>query len=535
MREQVTAALSRLIAAFKAFTAGQKAVVMVSVLVLGIGGYAFYTWSATPQYSPLFTNLAAKDASAIVDKLTAAGVTYQLADGGATVLVPKEQVYDQRLKMSGQGLPAQSDTGYSLLDQQGVTTSDFMQHVDYQRALEGELAKTVEAMDGVSGATVHLVIPQKDIFSSDASKPTASVMVSTASGTTLSGDKVQSVVHLVASSVEGLDANDVTVAGADGVLLAQPGDGAAGGAGGGTRDQQTRSFEQRMAGSLQALVNQVAGPNHAVVQVTADLDFDQTETTAQSYTPASSAPPLSESTANESYSGSGTPVGGVLGPDNIQVPGGTGGNGTYQHQNAVRDNAVDSVIETRKGAPGQVRKLGVAVLVDSTTAANVDLKALQQLASSAVGLDTTRGDTIAVNAMPFNQTAASAAASDLATTQKAGQQTQLLSLAKTGAAALLVLVLLIGTWLAGRKRRKTHGLTKADLTRLDELKSELSARGELTAGDSDGRPALPPGSDEDGDGEDARRRQLGDIEELVGKQPDEVARLLRGWMAEKVA
>ncbi len=153
----------------------------------------------------LFNNLSGEDASAIVENLTAEGVTYELADGGATIMVPKDQVYDLRIQMSGQGLPANSDSGYALLDKQGITTSEFMQHVGYQRALEGELNKTIGSIDGVQAATVHLAIPQKDVFSDDAEKPTASVLIAAQGNTPLSNQQVQSVVHLVASSVDGLD------------------------------------------------------------------------------------------------------------------------------------------------------------------------------------------------------------------------------------------------------------------------------------------------------------------------------------------
>src|SRR5215213_6808012 len=135
MPGRIGAALRGGTAAFGSFSIGQKAATVCTVLVLAVGGYAFSTWAARPSYAPLYSNLAATDASAIVDKLKAGGTPYQLADGGQTILVPQDKVYELRLTMSGEGLPAGKDTGYSLLDKQGVTTSEFMQHVDYQRAL----------------------------------------------------------------------------------------------------------------------------------------------------------------------------------------------------------------------------------------------------------------------------------------------------------------------------------------------------------------------------------------------------------------
>src|SRR3712207_60050 len=204
--------LRRLLSTFSSFTPGQKAVTIVAVLALAVGGYFFASWAATPSYATLFSNLSSKDASAIVESLQKSGTPYELANGGQTILVPQDQVYDLRLQLSGEGLPGEADTGYALLDKQGVTTSDFMQHVGYQRALEGELAKTIKSIDGVDGATVHLVIPEKDVFADDQNKPTASVLVASQGSSGLTGQQVQAIVHLVASSVEGLETSAVTVA-----------------------------------------------------------------------------------------------------------------------------------------------------------------------------------------------------------------------------------------------------------------------------------------------------------------------------------
>ena len=171
---------------FNGFTSGQKVMTGVLLLTLIVGGYLFMKWESKPSYTPLFSNLTTQDASAITDQLKAQNVDYQLSDGGQTVLVPQSQVYQLRLDMSKQGLPTGGNEGYTLLDKEGVTTSEFRQRVDYQRALEGELAKTIGAMDTISGASVHLVIPQQDVFVSDAQKSSASVLIETKGGAALS-------------------------------------------------------------------------------------------------------------------------------------------------------------------------------------------------------------------------------------------------------------------------------------------------------------------------------------------------------------
>src|SRR5215217_5471016 len=167
---------------------GQK---IVTGLVLG--GFVFYRWITAPTLSPLFSNLASADASAIVEELTTEGVAYTLADGGQTIMVAQDKVSSLRLTMSGLGLPADNESGYALLDEQGITTSEFQQQVSYQRALEGELANTLKSLDGVNAAVVHIALPKDEVFATDEGKPTASVLLDLAPGTNLAGEQVQAV------------------------------------------------------------------------------------------------------------------------------------------------------------------------------------------------------------------------------------------------------------------------------------------------------------------------------------------------------
>src|SRR3954467_13359212 len=197
MKSALAGTLERARSTFATISLGQKVVIGLLLAGLLLGGFYFYSWITTPTQAPLFSNLASTDASAIVEELNAEGVAYDLADGGTTIMVAKDKVYDLRLAMSGKGLPAGSDTGYALLDQQGITTSEFQQQVSYQRALEGELSKTLEALDGVRTAVVHVALPEDKVFVSDKQEPTASVLLDLAPGTSLSSGQVQAVTNLV--------------------------------------------------------------------------------------------------------------------------------------------------------------------------------------------------------------------------------------------------------------------------------------------------------------------------------------------------
>src|SRR3954449_285676 len=251
MTDRLPAPVRRITDAYRSFTPGQKAVTIAAVIALVVSAYFFATWASKPTYSILFNNLSTKDASAIVESLQKSGTSYELANDGQTVLVPKDQVNNLRLSLSGEGLPGDAGTGYALLDKQGITTSDFMQQTNYQRALEGELSNTIKSIEGVEAATVHLVIPKKDVFADDQDKPTASVLVASSATTPLSGQQVQAIVHLVASSVEGLDPTEITVAGADGKILSTGGGAAVTSGGDSGADSQTVAFQNRLNSSLQ--------------------------------------------------------------------------------------------------------------------------------------------------------------------------------------------------------------------------------------------------------------------------------------------
>jgi flagellar M-ring protein FliF len=529
MSDRLPPPVRRVADGFQSFTPGQKAVTIAAVLALIIGGYFFATWASKPSYSILFNNLSTKDASAIVESLQKSGTAYELANDGQTILVPQDQVNNLRLQLSGEGLPGDSDTGYALLDQQGITTSDFMQHTNYQRALEGELANTIKSIDGVEAATVHLVMPQKDVFSDDQNKTTASVLVQSSPTKPLSGQQVQAIVHLVASSVEGLDPTEVTVAGADGKILSTGGGAVVATGGDSGADSQTVAFQNRLNTSLQNMLDSVVGPGHAVVNTTAELDFDQTETTTKTYSSDPSVAALSESSSREAYNGNGTGTGGVLGPDNIQVPNGVSsstGTGQYANSSETKNNAVNETNEVRRSAPGAVKKLNVAVLLDSTTAGTVDSAQVQQLVSAAAGIDATRGDTVAVSAMPFDTSAATAAKDSLAASAAAERSAKQSSLIKTAAMVTVVLILMLLAWRASRRSKKRKALTPAELRHLEQMQAALEQQrlAELNA-------AIPSAAIEGPDPQVAAREERErEIEQMVQEQPEEMAALLRGWL-----
>lgn len=537
MNPRMTSAFDRGRTVFRGFTPGQRAMLVVAAIGLVLGAVVLTRFAAQPTWSPLFSNLSASDAGAVVDQLKSQGVQYQLTNGGGTILVPESQVYDLRVSLAGKNLPTGDSGGWSLLDQQGMTSTDFQQNVAYQRALEGELGKTLQAMQGVQTAIVHIAIPKKDVFSTTSDAPTASVLLALQPGTTPTRTQVRSVMHLVAGSVPGLDPSNVTVSDAAGNLLSTREDGTAGAAAAASEtDEQTAQFEDRMGTSLQQMLDRVLGPGHAVVRVNAELNFDTTETTSQTYVaPSPSLPPLSEATSSESFSGPGAAAGGALGQTwpTLTATGGSSAGGTYGKSDRTVDNPVGTVVTKAQAAPGSVKRLTVAVVLDAAKS-GVNASDIQQLVTNAVGIDPKRGDSVQVSKLAFDTTAAQAAAKQLAEAQSAERTAGYLDLGKKAGLALLVLVVLVLAWRRGR----------GDGTRVEAVAANLPAEGsalllpELQAALNDGRlPALGPGparvNAPDADPVATRERMRDELTAFVDAQPEEIAQLVQGWLSQR--
>jgi flagellar M-ring protein FliF len=529
-----SAILARLRDMFSGFTAGQKAMTAIALVVaLGSAGF-FASWVAKPTYAPLFTGLSGTDASAITAKLTESKEPYQLADGGQTVLVPQADVYQQRITLSGLGLPAGGGggDGYSLLDKQNMTSSDFQQKVTYQRALEGELRKTIEAIDGVRAAVVHLAIPSEDVFTDKATNPTASVLVKTDPATPLKSAQVEAIVHLVSSSVPKLGPEQVTVADSAGRVLNAAGDTGAASAMSDARAQQTQGYEKNTEDTVQAMLDKLVGPGHAVTRVAATLNFDQQTTDKQEYIADKKNPPLTDSTTKETYSGMGSPVGGVLGPDNTGVPVGAtaGATSKYVKDQQNRANAVGTLKTTTSIAPGQPRRLTVAVLLDQLVAGRVNDADLTKLVTAAAGLDPKRGDLVTVTKMAFDTKGAADAKKELDAATAEKNQADLINLGKTGALILLIALALLLAVKKGRKVERTLvDLGELSVYREQNLALEASVRS-MAAQAELRHSAEPDPNAARLDAQAVSRREIG---QLVEQQPDEVARLLRGWLVER--
>ncbi|MFN8024291.1 MAG: flagellar basal-body MS-ring/collar protein FliF [Acidimicrobiales bacterium] len=518
--------------------------VIAGTLVLSRGG------GSVPM-TALYTDLSPSDAASVVDSLSSQGVAYELADAGKTVMVPKDQVYDLRVSLAGEGLPS-SNEGYALLDNQGITTSEFRQRVDYQRALEGELAKTLSALDSVQSASVHLALPDDSVFVDEPATPTASVLVAAKGVGGISGDEVDAIVHLVASAVKDMKPEDVTVIDSNGTVLSAGGDGSGSVSGSGSteRAKVTSEYEAKVTAQLVAMLSTVLGPNKAAITVNASLDLDSTQSTSEDYgslEPDGQEEPyvLSNSASREQYGGKAGTNGeqqetGVLGPDgaltadDITVDDGTTAAGEsdtdYVKEQADTVYGIDRVVEQRTVVPGTVNQINVAVALDEATVTEDQRKTVEEMVKAAVGANDARGDNIQVKLLPFD-TSTATEAEDMAKAEAAAEsKSQMMGMIRTIAVLFVILVALFLGYKSAKSARK--------------VTVEPINIGEITTGP---RPSLGPGSAESP--EEALETELipiaiqappdrdaivmNELTQMADRKPQEVANVLRAWLAEQ--
>ncbi|MER1997441.1 MAG: flagellar basal-body MS-ring/collar protein FliF [Arthrobacter sp.] len=527
MPPKIKAALTSLSASAGGFSVAQKTIAGIGAAVLLMGGIFLYQFMTKPAMTPLFSGLSSADANAVVEQLRANGVAYEITGGGGTIMVPDEAVYEERMKAATAGIPAQKTGGYSLLDDMGVTSSEFQQDVTYKRALEGELAATIGSLDGVQNASVQLALPESTVFVAEKGKATASVFVETQAGRNINDDQVQAIVHLTSAAIDGLDAENVAVIDSQGNVLSAVGTGATGSA-----DKQASDYEARVAASVQSMLDRVVGSGNATVAVAADMNYESGNRTAETFTGAGEdVPALNEQSATEQYTGGGGPntAAGVLGPDNIAVPGDAADDGEYTSESTTRNNAVNKVTETTVIPAGTLNRQTVSVAISRDAAAGINQAALMGLVRNAAGIDAERGDAVTLEILPFNNGDAAAAQEALAAAEEAAaaeRQAELIrNLVTIGSVVLAVLILLVIFALRSRRtsRQALDLAPPMDLGELDDGTTLVSAIPLEPTPTTNSIPVIEPLAQELSDA-GIRREQ---VQALAVSEPAKTAEYLR--------
>jgi flagellar M-ring protein FliF len=469
-----------------------------------------------PSYTMLNTGLDPAETGKLTSALDAKGIKYELRNNGTALAVEESQTADARIALAEKGLPRQGTPGFELFDKQKLGASDMQQKVTYQRALEGEIANTIDGIKGAEGARVDLVLPEDQLFQDKQSEAKAAVLIP-GDGQNLESGSVRGIAQLVSSGVKGLKTENVTITDGSGRLLWPNGDSSGGdGMGATSKVAAQRRYEQELEGSLNAMIARTLGPGKGEVQVAADLNTDKATREELRY--AKKGTPLKQQSEKESLKGGGAGAGGAAGAvGNIPsyATGGAGGAGSqYTRKSSNTDFGVDKQITHTQIAPGAVQKLNVALLVDKKVPP-ADVRSLQKAVGAAAGIDKKRGDAMQVSRVGFT---------GLTPVKGGGSMTNILGYAKyvlLGFGMLGFLVFL------GRHLRRRENEELADPTWLREIQAPRSLA-ELEYAEEDtvamAPPTLPPSEELM-----ARRR----VEDLVDQEPERVAQQVRAWMKEE--
>ena len=532
------------------FNMVQRVLLIAIPSALFIGLMAFILLSSRSRYEVLYSRLEQKDAAEVTAELKKSNIPYQLAskDNLVMVLVPSEKVYDTRLTLAGQGLPRGTGVGYEIFDQPKWGSTDFTQKVNYKRALEGELQRTIGNLQQISTARVSIVMPEPELFTEKEKPTTASVVLELKSQEQLKREQVRGIVHMVASSVEGLKPENVNVIDSKGNILSafvqeeQQENNPDPLNGGSTLTQQAKltlhqlevqqSFEKDLERKINVMLTKVLGGNSRfAVSVSTELNFDKTENDSEIFEPVVDGQGIarSQQTEKEQYVGDGgfpaTLVGGVPGTDS-NIPGYqavAGANSQYSKEKQTTNYEINRTVKHNVVAPGSPRRISVGVFVDNLQPQQVT--SIKQAVVAAAGMDLNRGDQVDVENMPFDNTQALAS---LKESQMETQQNFYMTLGKIGLLVLMAFgVLLFLRSLLKPKREKKYVDTVEDMLEEPSMIPQVEdiITTDVTAEDLARAEAA----------RDAKKRQVvrEELFEMANKNPENVAQIIKKWLSEE--
>ncbi|MCB0155638.1 MAG: flagellar M-ring protein FliF [Anaerolineae bacterium] len=503
------------------------------VLAAAIAGLIFFvSWAQTPEYGTAFTDLSAEDGGAIVSYLQENNIAYEITNGGATIRVPSERVHEVRLALAGQGLPSQGTVGFELFDTANLSLTDFTQQVNYQRALEGELSRTISSLTAVKAARMHIVIPQQSLFSEDQLPTTASVVVDLESGQSLNREQVRAISHLVSSAVEGLTPENLTIVDMDGNVLAD-GSGTESGSAialSGSQLETQRSVERDLERRIETMLENVLGRDRAVVRVTADMNWDQIQMENETYYPGQQDGVLRSSRIiTETYGAGVGEVGGIPGVDSnvpdaapafqTEISGTT--DSAYLRNDITTNYEVSRSYSQVISATGRIDRLSISVLVDNITD-TLTIDAIQQATVAAAGIDQNRGDILTVNSIAFDRSLET----EEAVAQEEAQQMELyFKIAQWGAVGIALLAL----FFVVRGMQRSLNPVPIIEEETQDPRAALLDQVELGAGFAEiGPPSLDPSQKVAAE----KAQMLRQLQLMAKGRPEALAQIIQFWLTE---
>jgi flagellar M-ring protein FliF len=460
---------------------GRITTVVAALATIGLLGALVY-YGSQPDYGVLFSDLKPADAQSIVEKLKTSNVPYSISNGGTTVLVPNERIAELRLQMASEGMLSGGHVGFDLFDKTSFGATDFVQQMNFRRAIEGELAKTLEGLDEIESARVHITPKKESIFTEKEEGAKATVMVRVKQNKQLSAERADAVVSLLSSAVEGLDPASVSVIDGSGRLIVAAGRGnTAGGAGEAgafhAQLEAKQKFETENAARIIALLEPVVGENRVRADIAADIDFSQVEQSEEKYNPQSQVV-RSQQTSSEARNTATANPAGIAGarsnnpatqpsPAPAPAPATPPATGDQRSTSTV-NYEIDKTVKKTIGGGGRVNRMSVSVVVDNKVVNDVEvartpeeIKQIQDLVGAAVGIDTNRGDSVVVQTMAFSKppTAENGAAASFLERNKP----LVSSLTKYGALVIVAFLILLFVIRPARKALKAASSAPAQI------------------------------------------------------------------------
>ena len=532
----------RMAATWSSLSPARRAMLAVTAGVLVALALLLYSWSSSTNFVTLYSGLDPSDSGRIVDQLRSRGVPFRVEAGGQSLSVAASEVDELRLDFAAQGLPAGGHVGFELFDGNGFTLTDFAQRLNFQRGLQGELARTIESFGVVERARVHIVLPERSLFVADERPTTASVVLKMRPGRALSAAQVGGVAHLVTGAVEGLDKNNVTIVDTTGSVLFDGRsleDGGVLGANGSQVALQ-RSYEEELERDLRQLLDRALGPGNSAVQVSATLNFDRLETETETFSPGETAGGVARSatTVTESYSTSGDATTGAVPGAVANIPGAdttipvpaAGANAeeattAYSRTETTSNFEVGRTVIRSTQAVGGVTRLSVSLLLDESVT-EAQATSLLETVSAAAGIDADRGDTVAITRIPFDRTAIEEAETAFAAE---ASMAQLLGYVRIGLPILVLAVAFFLFRLLMRSigSRSTYRLTEAPQGALPPG-TPGAAPAELPLGTA-AVAALPAPSP----AVEMQSQVETQVTKLAENNPETVANVVQSWLREE--
>ena len=478
-----------------------------SILLL----YIILHFATQTSYSTLLTGLNPAQTGKITSTLSTQGIPYEIQGNGTAIAVPAADSAQARVALASANLLTANQPDFSLFDKSQLGASDFQQQVTYQRALEGQLAETIDNIQGVTGAQVQLVLPtaQSQLYADNTTPTTAAVLLS--GGGNLDSAQIHGIAQLVSSSVQGLQLSNVTITDDTGALLWPDGSASGSGSGGSVLSKQAaqQQYDRQQAAMIDAMLASTLGPGKAMVQVSANLDANQQTLQALTYT--GKGVPLTQHTETETLKGTGGGSATTATAVPQYTPSGTTGSSNYNHQITTTNYGVNKTVTQTTVAPGSVLGVNAAMYIDSSIPA-AEVASVKSAVSSALGMVPSRGDTLSVAQLKF---------APATTTKVATPAVNPVSYAKYAALGLGALLFLFFTTRMLRRRERESLAGEPTWLR------ELEHRRTLSEFERDAEP--PPPIKQLRPHVNTAKRQ---VEDLVDRDPDRVAMQVRAWMAE---